>query len=38
MAECSPDFTMSEALPDYAFSWFGEDDEAIELVEGAAAQ
>jgi uncharacterized membrane protein len=27
-----------EPLPDYDFSWFGEDDEAIELVEGAAAQ
>jgi hypothetical protein len=27
-----------EPLPDYAFSWFGEDHEAIELVEGAAAQ
>ena len=27
-----------EPLPDYDFSWFGEDDEAIELVEGAAGQ
>ena len=27
-----------EPLPDYDFSWFGEDDEAIKLVEGAAAQ
>ena len=27
-----------EPLPYYDFSWFGEDDEAIELVEGAAAQ
>jgi hypothetical protein len=27
-----------EPLSDYDFSWFGEDDETIELVEGAAAQ
>jgi hypothetical protein len=27
-----------EPLPDYDFSWFGEDDEAIKLVEGAAGQ
>jgi hypothetical protein len=27
-----------EPLPDYDFSWLGEDDEAIELVESAAAQ
>ena len=27
-----------EPLPDYDFSWFGEDDEAVELVEGAAGQ
>jgi hypothetical protein len=27
-----------EPLPDYDFSCFGEDDEAIELVEGAAGQ
>jgi hypothetical protein len=27
-----------EPLTDYDFSWFGEDDEAIELVEGAAGQ
>jgi hypothetical protein len=27
-----------EPRPDYDFCWFGEDDQAIELVEGAAAQ
>ena len=27
-----------EPLPDYDFSWFVEDDEASELVEGAAGQ
>jgi hypothetical protein len=27
-----------EPLPDYDFSWFGEDDETIEFVEDAAGQ